>query len=251
VFLAKLFLKYEGIFFSFPYFYRNKIKMSHSIPKETFTFFKKLAKNNDRDWFNKHKPEFKAIETNLKASFIHLGELMSVHDKIEKIKTFRIYRDVRFSKNKLPYKTHFSGSFARRKPELRGGYYLHIQPNNESFIATGFWDPNKEDLLRIRKEFEMDDTEIRSILNDRIFKATWGNFEGDELKTAPKGFDKAHPAIDLIRKKQFIFTKKYTDKEVVADNFLEDVNNAFKNIRPYFDYMSDVLTTNLNGESLL
>lgn len=225
--------------------------MSKSIPKEILTFFKKLEKNNNRDWFNEHKPEFKAIEATVKASYNHLGELMNTHDQIEKIKIFRIYRDVRFSKNKLPYKTHFGGSFARKKPELRGGYYVHIQPNNESFIATGFWDPSKEDILRIRKEFEMDDSEMRDILNDKTFKATWGNFTGDELKTAPKGFDKEHPAIDLIRRKQFIFVKKFTDKEVLADNFLDEVNKAFKNVRPFFDYMSDVLTTNLNGESLL
>lgn len=225
--------------------------MSTIIPKETFDFFKKLAKNNDRDWFNEHKPEFKAIEAKVKSAYNHLGELMSAHDQIEKIKIFRIYRDVRFSKNKLPYKTHFGGSFARKKPELRGGYYLHIQPNNESFIATGFWEPNKEDLFRIRKEFEMDDSEMRDILKNKTFKATWGGFVGDELKTAPKGFDKEHAAIDLIRRKQFIFTKKFTDKEVLANNFLEDVDKAFKTIRPYFDYMSDVLTTNLNGESLL
>ncbi|EPR70256.1 hypothetical protein ADIWIN_3612 [Winogradskyella psychrotolerans RS-3] len=225
--------------------------MSHSIPKETFTFFNKLEKNNDRDWFNEHKPEFKAVETKVKAAFNYLGELMNVHDQIEKLKIFRIYRDVRFSKNKLPYKTHFGGSFARKKPELRGGYYVHIQPNNESFIATGFWDPSKEDLLRIRKEFEMDDSEMRAILNDKTFKATWGGFTGDELKTAPKGFDKEHEAIDLIRRKQFIFVKKYTDKEVLADDFLVEMNQAFKNVRPFFNYMSDVLTTNLNGESLL
>lgn len=225
--------------------------MSTVIPKETLDFFEKLAKNNDRDWFNEHKPEFKAIEAKVKSAYNHLGGLMCAHDQIEKIKIFRIYRDVRFSKNKLPYKTHFGGSFARKKPELRGGYYMHIQPNDESFIATGFWDPNKVDLLRIRKEFEMDDSEIRDILNDKTFSATWGDFVGDELKTAPKGFDRDHPAIDLIRKKQYIFIKKYSDKEVLQEDFLENVNDAFKKIRPFFDYMSDVLTTNLNGESLL
>ena len=225
--------------------------MSQSIPKETFTFFKKLEKNNDRDWFNEHKPEYKAIEAKVKSAYNRLGERMNTHDQIEKIKIFRIYRDVRFSKNKLPYKTHFGGSFARKKPELRGGYYLHIQPNNESFIAAGFWEPSKEDLFRIRKEFEIDDREMRDILSNKVFKTTWGNFVGDELKTAPKGFDKEHPAIDLIRKKQFIFTKKFSDKDVLADDFLDSVNDAFKKIRPYFNYMSDVLTTNLNGESLI
>ncbi|WP_225036383.1 DUF2461 domain-containing protein [Winogradskyella sp. SM1960] len=225
--------------------------MNHTIPKDIFPFLIKLKNNNEREWFNEHKPEFKALETKMKVAFNHLGELMNVHDHIEKIKVFRIYRDVRFSKNKLPYKTHFAGSFARKKPELRGGYYVHIQPNNESFIATGFWDPNKEDLLRIRKEFETDDSEMRAILEDSSFKNTWGGFTGDELKTAPKGFDKTHPSIDLIRKKQFIFVKTYTDQDVLAADFLQEVNDAFKTVRPFFNYMSDVLTTNLNGESLL
>ncbi|MBT8325224.1 MAG: DUF2461 domain-containing protein [Winogradskyella sp.] len=225
--------------------------MSVSIPTTTLTFLKNLAKNNDRDWFENHKPEFKKIEKEVKAAYNHLGELLNEHDKIDKVKVFRIYRDVRFSKDKTPYKTHFGGSFHRVKPELRGGYYLHIAPNDQSFIATGFWEPSKDDLYRIRKEFEMNDKEIRRILADKNFKSTWGNFVGDELKTAPKGFDKEHPAIDLIRKKQFIFTKSYTDKEILADDFLNNVNNAFKDVRPYFNYMSDVLTTDLNGVSLI
>ena len=225
--------------------------MSTTIPKETLTFLNKLSKNNNRDWFNEHKPEFKAIEAKVKSAYNHLGELLNAHDQIEKIKIFRIYRDVRFSKNKQPYKTHFGGSFARKKPELRGGYYLHIQPNDESFIATGFWEPNKEDLLRIRKEFEMDDSEMRNILNNKSFKSTWGTLVGDELKTAPKGFDKEHPDIDLIRKKGYIAIQHFSDEEVLAPEFLTRVDHAFKALRPFFDYMSDVLTTNLNGESLL
>lgn len=225
--------------------------MSITIPESIFTFFNKLSVNNNREWFTENKPEFKALELDIKSAYNYLGELMNTHDNIDKTKIFRIYRDVRFSKNKTPYKTHFGGSFSRRKPDLRGGYYLHIQPNNESFIATGFWDPSKEDLLRIRKEFEMDDEEIRNIINNKSFKSLWGVMAGDELKTAPKGFNKEHSAIDLIRKKQFIFTKKYTDKEVLSDNFIDDVNSAFTAIRPYFDYMSNVLTTNLNGESLI
>jgi len=226
--------------------------MSTSIPKSVFTFFKKLEKNNNRDWFNENKPEFKAIEKDVKAVYNTIFENLNMHDEIEKLKVFRIYRDVRFSKNKLPYKTHFGGSFHRLKPRLRGGYYLHLQPNNESFIATGFWEPAKKDLLRIRKEFEMDDSEIRDILADKKFNTVWGNsFVGDEVKTAPRGFDKEHKAIDLIKKKQYIFTKKFTDKAVLDANFLDEVNASFKAIRPFFDYLSDVLTTDLNGASLI
>ncbi|GAA4232222.1 DUF2461 domain-containing protein [Postechiella marina] len=226
--------------------------MSALVSKDIFSFLKKLEKNNNRDWFNENKPEFKTIEQEAKSFYNTLLDTVKVHDDIDKLKIFRIYRDVRFSKNKLPYKTHFGGSLHRVKPKLRGGYYLHLQPNNESFIATGFWQPEKEDLLRIRKEFEMDDEEIRDILANKDFNSIWGSsFEGDELKTAPKGFDKTHKAIDLIKKKQYFFTKKYTDKEVLSPGFLSDIDNSFKAIRPFFDYMSDVLTTDLNGESLI
>ncbi|HMC02023.1 MAG TPA: DUF2461 domain-containing protein [Flavobacteriaceae bacterium] len=225
--------------------------ISVTIPKEALEFFKKLEKNNNRDWFNEHKKEFKSIEAKVKQVYNALFDMIKTHDDVDGLKMFRIYRDVRFSKNKLPYKTHFGGSFHRKKPHLRGGYYLHIAPNNESFIATGFWEPNKEDLFRMRKEFEMDDTEMRSIMNNEAFKNVWGDLVGDEVKSAPRDFDKNHPAIDLIKKKQYIFVKKYTDKEVLEADFLKKVNEAFKLIRPYFNYMSDVLTTDLNGVSLI
>lgn len=225
--------------------------MTETIPREALSFFKRLEKNNNRDWFNEHKKQFKEIEKEVKQFYNQLFQKLNEHDSIDNLKLFRIYRDVRFSKNKDPYKTHFGGAYHRQKPALRGGYYLHIAPNNESFIATGFWEPNKEDLFRIRKEFEQDDTEIRKILSQKTFKKTWGDFVGDEVKTAPKGFNKEHKAIDLIRKKQFIFTKKYKDDEVLNANFMKEVNIAFKNVRPYFDYMSDVLTTDLNGVSLI
>lgn len=101
------------------------------------------------------------------------------------MKMFRIYRDVRFSKNKQPYKNHLAVSYHRRKPHLRGGYYLHIEPGN-SFIACGFWDPKPDDLLRIRKEFEMDDVYIRKILNDPDFVSTFEICKERRLKQLPR-----------------------------------------------------------------
>ena len=222
-----------------------------TIHKSSLDFLLKLEKNNDRDWFNEHKREFKTEQNKIKISFEQLYALLKSHDIVDNFKMFRIYRDVRFSKNKLPYKTHFAASFHRKKPELRGGYYIQVKPDNKTFIAAGFWNPEKDDLLRIRREFEQDDDEIRAIISDKVFLSVWETLEGDELKTAPRDFDKDHPAIDLIKKKQFIFTKNYKDSEVLDSGFIEDVNNSFKTIRPYFNYMSDVLTTNLNGESII
>ncbi|MCK0191114.1 DUF2461 domain-containing protein [Arenibacter sp. F20364] len=220
------------------------------ITKDVFQFLENLKKNNSREWFTEHKSEFKELETGVKSFYTSLMDKLKVHDDIEKSKMFRIYRDVRFSKDKTPYKTHFAGSFSRAGLRLRGGYYLRIKPN-ETFIAAGFWGPNKEDLFRIRKEFETDASEIRSIMNKKNFKEVWGEMQGDELKTSPSGFNKDHPNIDLIRRKQFIFVKNFSDKEVLDPDFMTNVDHAFRAIRPYFDLMSDILTTNLNGESLL
>ncbi|NJB35604.1 DUF2461 domain-containing protein [Croceivirga sp. JEA036] len=220
------------------------------ITKETLNFLKDLAKNNNREWFAENKATFKEHEIVIKEFYQSVLDNLNKHDQIEKLKLFRIYRDVRFSKDKTPYKAHFAGSFTRAGAALRGGYYLRIKPG-ESFIAAGFFGPEKEDLLRIRKEWEQDASELREILNTTAFKNIWGNLEGEELKTAPKGFDKEHPAIEFIRKKQYLFTRSFTDKEVLSSSFTKTIDESYLAIRPFFNLMSDILTTNLNGESLL
>lgn len=219
------------------------------ISKAELDFLSELEKNNNRDWFTENKKRFENHQKVIKPFFQEINEEFGKQDSIEKMQIHRIYRDIRFSKDKTPYKINFSVSFDRTKPHLRGGYYLHIQPGG-SFVGGGFWEPNAEDLNRIRKEFEMDDEEIRAIIADEHFKKYFGELKGEELKTAPKGFDKTHPAIDLIRKKQYLISRSFTDKEVTSENFKTEVLATFKAMRPFFDYMSDVLGTNLNGESL-
>jgi uncharacterized protein (TIGR02453 family) len=221
------------------------------ITKDVIQFLNRIKKNNNREWFTEHKKEFKAIEVDVKGFYNSLMEELNTHDEIEKLKMFRIYRDVRFSKDKTPYQHHFAGSFSRSGARLRGGYYLRIRPGGESFMACGFWQPEKEDLLRIRKELELDNSEFNKVVNEKAFKKAWGELQGEELKTAPKGFDKEHPNIDLIRKKAFVFTHEFTDKDVLAAGFFNDVSARFMAIRPFFNLMGDILTTNLNGESLL
>lgn len=221
-----------------------------SISKSTLDFLTVLKKNNSREWFNEHKAEFQVEQQKAKDFYNALEEQLKSHDEIDKFKLFRIYRDVRFSKDKTPYKPHFAGSFSRASNRLRGGYYLRIRPG-ESFLAGGFFEPNKEDLLRIRKEFEMDTSEIREIITNKTFVKYFDKLIGDSLKTAPRGFDKEHPNMDLIRMKQFIVVRNFTDKEVLASNFFEEISNSYKAMRPYFDYMSEILTTDLNGESII
>jgi len=170
-----------------------------TISKTTFNFLKDLKENNNRDWFNEHKPAFQVEQTKAKEFYNALMERLKMYDEIESMKFFRIYRDVRFSNDKTPYNPHFAGNFVRGTKRLRGGYYLRIRPG-ESFLAGGFWNPNKDDLLRIRKEFEMDTSEIRAILSNKMFVKHFVKLKGEALKTAPRGFDKEHPDLDLMAK---------------------------------------------------
>jgi uncharacterized protein (TIGR02453 family) len=219
------------------------------LQNSIFQFLKQLKENNNREWFAENKKAFQAEEKIAKTFFASVYSDLEKIDSLDKMQVFRIYRDVRFSKNKLPYKNHFSVGFNRAKPLLRGGMYLHLE-NNASFVGGGFWEPNAGDLFRIRKEIEMDASELRAIIAEESFQKYFKSIEGEELKTAPKGFDKTHPDIDLIRKKQFLLTRSFTNKEVLSANFQTEVIATFKAMRPFFDYMSDVLSTDLNGESI-
>ena len=215
-----------------------------------FRFFRELAKHNNREWFEEHKPEFKALETEVKLFGEALKDQLNQHDSIDRFKLFRIYRDVRFSKDKTPYKTHFGLTWHRTKPEYRGGYYLHLKPD-DIFLACGFWDPAPADLKRIRQEIDLDGDEYRDMINTPAFKKVWGELQGNAVKTAPKGYAKDHPHIDLLRFKQHIFMIRYTEKEVAAADFMSRLDAALQAVRPFVDYMSAVLTTNADGESLI
>ena len=224
-----------------------------AIGKDNLQFLKQLATHNDRDWFQENKNEYLKQHQNTIDFADTLLDTMRQHDQIEtesgKKSLYRIYRDVRFSKNKAPYKVNWSGGFKRASKLLRGGYYFHIQPGN-SFAAGGFWGPNTADLKRIREEISFSDKELRKIINSEDFTNHFGQLLGDQVKTAPKGFSKEHPAIDLLRYKQFLVSKRFSDKEVLQEDFYLKVDEAFRAMRPFFDYMSEVLTTDANGELL-
>ncbi len=219
------------------------------IETSTIKFLKDLEKNNNREWFQSHKEQYERTLQNVKDMSAEVKEKLSKKDLIEDAKVFRIYRDVRFSKDKAPYKNNLGVHFTRATKQLRGGYYLHIQPG-ESFAGGGFWSPSPEDLKRIRDEFAFDTKTIRKIITGKTFVKYFGTLNGEELKTAPSGYDRNHPGIDLIRKKQFIISRKFTDKEVADKTFVKEVVATFEAMRPFFDYMSEVLSTDINGQQL-
>lgn len=224
-----------------------------TIPTSAFAFLKTLSKNNNREWFTNHKDTYTKEQNHIIDFAEALLHELNKHDVIEtpsgKKACYRIYRDVRFSKDKTPYCTYFSGSYRRATKYRRGGLYFHLEPGN-SWLAGGFWSPNAEDLKRVRDDIAYDANPLRKILKSKSFIETFGTLQGEQLKTSPKGFDAHHEAIDLLRYKQFLLVKKFTDAEVLSDTFVKQANQTFKNMRPFLDYMSEVLTTDINGETI-
>jgi uncharacterized protein (TIGR02453 family) len=225
-----------------------------SIQPSTLRFLKDLAKNNNRAWFTDHKDQYLAAQSNMMAFIDQLILMMNKHDELEtesgKKSLFRIYNDVRFSKDKLPYNPRFAFSLKRATKLKRGGYYMNIKPGN-CFLACGFFAPNADDLKRIRQDIDYNYPEWNSILQSKSIKSTFGALQGDTVLTAPRGYTTDHKAIALLRHKQFIVRHHFTDDEVISPDFLKQVNTMYKNVRPYFDYMSSVLTTDANGELLV
>ena len=220
--------------------------------KELLAFQAELTQNNHRDWFQANKKRYDQTQLLLKALVKQVEEGLNKKDVIDSSKTkiFRLNRDVRFSNNKAPYTKHRSASFARLGAERRGGYYLRIE-NGASRIAGGFFGPEPGDLLHIRKQIQQEPDRLQSILNSASLKSYFGELQGETVKTAPKGFQKDDPAIDLIRYKQFILVHDFSDQEVKQPDFADKVILGFEKMRPFLDYMTEILTTDLNGESLL
>jgi len=218
------------------------------IEKRTLNFLEALNEHNDREWFKENKSTYDNCLNNAKEIFAEIYGNLEKHDQIDGQKIYRIYRDVRFSIDKTPYNPRFATAFTRLGKQRSCDYFLQIKPN-DSFIAGGLWLPEKEHLLRIRKEIEIDDSEFRELLTDDKYINYFGTeFKGEELKTAPRGFDKNHPAIDLLRKKSFLAIRKFTNEEVLSKRFIYEVDQTFIALRPMFDLFSDILSTNLNGE---
>lgn len=217
-------------------------------------FLKALARQNNREWFQKNKGRYLQAQNNVVTWLDELITEMNKHDRLQtqsgKESLYRIYNDVRFSADKTPYNPRFAGNLKRVKPYLRGGYYFWIKPG-ASRIGCGFTYPSADDLLRIRKDIELNEVDWRKLLTNKKLQSVFGDMLGDQLKTAPKGFARESTAIDLLRYKQFWFEKSYTDADVTSKTFLRKVNDDFKAIRPFFDYMTEVLTTDTNGVSLL
>lgn len=213
------------------------------------SFLRTLGRHNDREWFEKNKSKYlKARELFDTFVFELYDDLVEVDESLAGLNprkfVFRIYRDVRFSKDKRPYKTNFAAAFSRVGKGLGSpGYYLHIEPGNKSFVAGGLYRPAADDLARVRQEIDYNGQVLRKILTDKNFKKWYDGFwDGDQLKTIPRGYPKDHPEAGLLRLRSFITSHEFTDAAVKEKKFRKSVVNAFAAARPLNGFLNEALS---------
>ena len=217
--------------------------MSAVIKNSTLLFLKDLHKNNNRDWFNENKDRYRAAHTNV-ADFVEvlIEEIGKFDEEILKIDAkkalFRIYRDVRFSKDKSPYKTNFGAGLGMGKGNRISGYYLHIEPG-KSFLAGGVYQPDTTVLKEIRKEISINSNEFLSILEQDEFRNNFrGLSVGQKLQRVPAGFEKDDPMAEFLKLKNFIVVHPVSNEALMKEDAAKNFAQIFKSIKPLNDFLS-------------
>jgi len=209
----------------------------------TLQFLADLKDNNNREWFEVNRKRYetakKDVEHLTQALLLEVAKYQEgVADLPPKKCIFRIHRDVRFSKNKAPYKTNMGLHIVKDgKKSGNAGFYLHIEPNN-CFLGGGMYMPPSPTLKKIRQEIDYNTAEFRAILAEKNFCENYGKLGGSQLKTAPKGYPRDHPAIDLLRHKDFVAMKSIDDDTLLAEDFVTWAAEAFKAMKPLNDFLN-------------
>lgn len=217
------------------------------LKKETLKFIKDVAENNNREWFAANKEVYEAAKADVLALVSTLiPELAKVDPLLSaeadpKKSLLRIYRDVRFSKNKDPYKNNFGIWFsAKSKGGNEPGYYLHIQPG-KSFIAGGYWMPEAAHLKLIRQEIDYNIGDFKEIINGKDFKKNFKLGVDNALKNAPKGYDPADPNIEFLKLKSFEATTKIDDEEFLKPKLVNKLISSFKTVQPLVAFLRNAI----------
>lgn len=221
------------------------------LSKNTLQFLEDLKANNNRDWFLANKKRYEAYKKEyhqLIGDFLNVMKPQDASLEMLEIKncTFRINRDIRFSKDKSPYKSHMGIWMSTNAGSPNApGYYIHIE-KGASFIAGGLYSPEAADLKKIRKEIAFFYDDLEEILNDAAFKKYFDGFnrtEANSLKTTPKDFEKDHPAIEFLRLKSFTVFRKFEDKELFNPSFVKNAAEKLIAIKPLLAFLNRGLTS--------
>ncbi|MFC2137060.1 DUF2461 domain-containing protein [Bacteroidota bacterium] len=220
------------------------------ISKEIFDFLKELKSNNNRGWFNENKTKYQKLKKEWE-NFVNafIPEVASIDNSIGVIEPkdciFRIYRDVRFSKDKSPYKTNFSSFFVKGgKKSGFAGYYIHLEPGS-SFIGGGIHMPPGNILKAIRTEiFDFTD-EFKQIINNQEFKSYFSELDAEKLKTAPRDFPGDFKDIELLKFKSYTIGKLVSEQEIISNTFPNELKKAFKIMSPFILFLNRAVEHNL------
>jgi uncharacterized protein (TIGR02453 family) len=215
------------------------------INESTLIFLKDLKENNHREWFAENRNRYDESRTN----FVEFcDELLSDLKVLQpsllntsiKDCIFRINRDIRFSKDKSPYKNHFSAAFG---PNGRNSgkidFYFQMEADR-AFIGGGIWQPSPQNLARFRQEIDYNPEVLKSIIYDKTFLEYFGEPHGEKLKTTPKNYSADHPDIELLKFKEIFYTKEFAAKEILNKDFRTQLVKACTYLKPYLDYVNEV-----------
>ncbi len=217
------------------------------IQTSTIQFLKDLKLHNERDWFIKNRPRYEETRRNFELFVQAIIDEISTFDLIIKgleasSCTYRINRDIRFSNDKTIYKTHLGAFIVRggkRNGDRFAGYYVHVEPGNNSMIAGGAYLPPMPWLTAIREKIDEQGDKLLKIINRKDFVNTFGGLEGEKLKSAPKGYPKDHRYIELLKLKSYLVVKMIPDKEVISEKCYNTIINASRIMKQLNDFLND------------
>lgn len=222
--------------------------MTKTIVPPTLEFLNQLKQNNNKAWFEEHKSEYLAAKEDFT---VFIGELLDQMAAFEpefgllrpKDCVFRIYRDVRFSKDKTPYKTHLAAGINKGGKRVHHpGYYLHIVPDGQSFFGGGIWHPEAKMLANIRQEIDYNSEEFLQILNNIEATGHFGAMEDNEsLKRPPKGYQENNPVIKYLKMKNFILSRSLSKKEITSKKLLDSIVASYQELRPLNAFIARAL----------
>ncbi|MGE5316261.1 MAG: DUF2461 domain-containing protein [Acidobacteriota bacterium] len=218
------------------------------FPETMIPFFKKLKKNNNREWFQKHKQEYEETVKFPMQCFIAslrplFAEFAPEFELDPKRSIFRVYRDTRFSKDKTPYKTHVAAHFVLKgmpKGFVGSGYYFHIEPG-EVFLGGGIYIPDGTQIKKIRAAIDAKGPELLSILNGKTFKKRFGTLNGEKLTRVPTGFAVDHPMAEYLKLKQFFIGATLDDSVITRGKFLHEAAKIYEEATPFVRFMNEAV----------
>ncbi len=215
-----------------------------TITQETFNFFKQIEENNNKPWFESNRTLYESAKANyLEFIEVLLPKIRKIDQIVEKdLKKYasRIHRDVRFSKNKSPYKNNISSLIERELDYKKCPFYIHIQPNG-SFIGGGVYQPEPPLLKRVRQEIDYNSSELHTIIGKPSFKETFGKITGDSLVRPPKGYEEDNPNIELLKLKFYIVRKDFSDEEVMSSDFANRIAELYREAIPFFEFLDNTI----------